>query len=266
MNLKDKISWRVGLAIFLILLSLFFYTMNYFIFGRGVDLLFYILIDMAYIPLEILFVILIIEWAINQREKKNLLQKLNMVIGSFFSDVGTDLLKGISDFDSKTEKIRNDLVINDKWTRNDFLKASEKIKSYNYNINFGKNDPNSIIYLQDLKKFLIGKREFMLRLLANPNLLEHDSFTDLLWAVFHLTEELENREDLTNLPQADYAHLSTDTLRAYSMLVYEWLQYMEHLMYNYPYLFSLAIRLNPFDPDAQVEIQDIYPNHIYTKI
>jgi len=30
----------------------------------------------------------------------------------------------------------------------------------------------------------------LLGLLGNPNLLEHDSFTDLLWAVFHLMEEL----------------------------------------------------------------------------
>jgi hypothetical protein len=258
MKFSKRISWRVSLAIFLILLSLFFYYLNYFIFGRIGDLVFYILIDMAYIPLEVLFVILIIEWAINQREKKNLLQKLNMVIGSFFSEVGTELLKGISDFDSKTEKIRKKLIINDYWSQEDFLKTSEKIKSYNYNVKIGKDNPPSIIYLKELKKFLIGKREFMLRLLANPNLLEHDSFTDLLWAVFHLTEELENRKDLTNLPKADYAHLATDTERAYSLLVYEWLQYMEHLMNNYPYLFSLAIRINPFDPDAKVEIQDIY--------
>lgn len=181
-----------------------------------------------------------------------------MVIGSFFSEVGNDLLKGISEFDKKTGKIRQKLIITDNWTNEDFLKASEKIKSYNYDVYLGKDNPESLIYLQELKPFLINKRDFMLRLLANPNLLEHDSFTDLLWAVFHLTEELENREDLTDLPKADYAHLAADTERAYGLLVYEWLQYMEHLMNNYPYLFSLAIRLNPFDPDAKVEIQDIY--------
>jgi hypothetical protein len=258
MELLKKISWRVKLGITLVLLSIAIYSLNYLVFGKIYDLVFYIFIDVAYIPLEVLFVILIIEWAINEREKRNLLKKLNMVIGSFFSEVGTDLLKGISDFDLKTEKIRKKLVITENWSKQDFLDASEQIKNYDYDVYIGKENPNSLDYLNELKTFLISKREFMLSLLANPNLLEHDTFTNLLWAVFHLTEELENREDLTNLPNADYKHIATDTERAYVLLVYEWLQYMEHLMDNYPYLFSLAMRTNPFDPNAKVEIQDIY--------
>jgi hypothetical protein len=104
--------------------------------------------------------------------------------------------------------------------------------------------------LEKLKSFLIGKRNFLLGLLENPNLLEHESFTDLLWAVFHLTEELENRVDVKRLPDNDFAHLSSDIKRAYILLVVQWLSYMKHLKNDYPYLFSLAIRTNPFDPKA----------------
>ena len=249
-------NWRVRLGIALIILAAILYISNFLLFKDLHETLFYLDIDLAFIPIEALIIVLVLEWIIGEREKRNLLQKMNMVIGSFFSQVGTELLSGISDFDSKTEKIKKRLVMTDSWTKKDFLEASKRIKNYNYNVYIGKDNPNSIHYLQDLKLFLINNREFMLRLLANPNLLEHDSFTDLLWAVFHLTEELENRTDLTNLPKADYHHLAGDTERAYSLLVYEWLQYMEHLMENYPYLFSLAIRTNPFNPDATVEIQD----------
>ena len=249
-------NWRVRLGIILIILAAILYITNFLLFRDLHDTLFYLDIDLAFIPIEALIIVLVLEWIIGNREKRNLLQKMNMVIGSFFSEVGTDLLSGISDFDSKTEKIKKRLVMTDKWTRNDFLEASKRIKGYNYNVNIGKDNPDSIHYLQELKIFLVDKREFMLRLLANPNLLEHDSFTDLLWAVFHLTEELENRKDLADLPNADYEHLSGDTERAYALLVYEWLQYLEHLMENYPYLFSLAIRTNPFNPDTSVEIQD----------
>lgn len=255
---KNSISWRVILGIILIIVSAAFYALNYFIFQNLHDLEFYVLMDMAYIPLEVLFVILIIEWAISEREKRNLLQKLNMVIGSFFSEVGTDLLKGISEFDMDTEKIRKNLKITDSWKDEDFSEASKIIKNFDYALNIGKNYPESLDYLKDLKKFLITKRTFMLSLLANPNLLEHDSFTDLLWAVFHIVEELENRDDLMNLPEADYRHLAADIERAYNLIINEWLEYLEHLNENYPYLFSLAIRTNPFDPDAQVEFHDIY--------
>ncbi|MGB9937205.1 MAG: hypothetical protein ACPK7O_05745 [Methanobacterium sp.] len=256
--LKDGISWRVKLGGILILLSSVLYLSNYFIFHNAHELEFLFLIDMAYIPLEVLFVILIVEWAISEREKQNLLQKLNMVIGSFFSEVGTDLLKGISDFDPDTNKIREKLIITDNWREEDFTEAIKVISEFDYTLNIGKDNPDSIKYLEELKSFLIQKRDFMLRLLDNPNLLEHDTFTDLLWAVFHITEELENRDDLRNLPQVDYAHLANDVERAYSLIINEWLQYMEHLKENYPYLFSLAIRTNPFDPDAEVEFQDIY--------
>jgi hypothetical protein len=104
--------------------------------------------------------------------------------------------------------------------------------------------------LQELCRYLKERRGFHLRLLENPVLLEHESFTDLLRAVFHLTEELERREDFSGLPESDIAHLSGDIARVYSLLVGQWLGYMEYLQKNYPYLFSLAMRSNPFDETA----------------
>jgi len=95
----------------------------------------------------------------------------------------------------------------------------------------------------------------LLRLLANPNLLEHDSFTNLLWAVFHLTDELAHRKDVNTILDSDYVHLAGDVKRAYVLLISEWLDYMKHLKVNYPYLFSLAMRTNPFDPEAKPEVQ-----------
>ncbi|WP_245942902.1 hypothetical protein [Methanothermobacter defluvii] len=67
-------------------------------------------------------------------------------------------------------------------------------------------------------------------------------------------EELEAREDITSLPPSDYEHLAGDLTRAYSAVIGEWLGYMEHLSENYPYLFSLAVRKNPFNREARVEV------------
>ena len=100
--------------------------------------------------------------------------------------------------------------------------------------------------MEELKKFLISKRECLLRLLENPNLLEHESFTDLLWAISHLTEELSFHKALTQLSGDDLKHLAKDIKRAYASLVHEWIAYMKHLKDDYPYIFSLSIRDNPF--------------------
>jgi hypothetical protein len=101
-----------------------------------------------------------------------------------------------------------------------------------------------------LREFLVNRRGFLLGLLENPNLLEHETFTELLWAVFHLSEELESRPGFEFIPETDYHHLIGDIKRAYMQLVMEWLDYMKHLKKEYPYLFSLAMRTNPFDPTA----------------
>lgn len=255
MKIIKHLSWRVRLGIFLVLIAGVLYLVNFIIFHDASHILFYIGIDTAFLPIEVLFVVLVIETAISEREKSILLEKLNMVIGTFFSEVGTELMGKLSQYDSKTDQIRRDLVVQDSWMDKDFLNAFNTIKNYEYNLDISA-DEKSILFLEHLKDFLKSKRKFLLALLENPNLLEHETFTELLRAVFHLTEELENRDDLKNLPTADYTHLKLDTERVYGLLINEWLQYMEHLMNNYPYLFSFALRVNPFDPNAKVEIGD----------
>jgi hypothetical protein len=104
--------------------------------------------------------------------------------------------------------------------------------------------------MEELRDFLSSRHSFLVRLLENPILLENQCFTDLLWAVFHLSEELNFRESLHDLPETDIAHLKTDLRRAYSKIVKEWITYTEHLKSKYPFLFSLAARINPLNPKA----------------
>ena len=77
-------------------------------------------------------------------------------------------------------------------------------------------------------------------------MLEHELFSDLLWAVFHLDEELEARASLVNIPQSDLAHIAVDIQRVCGYLAAEWIAHVEHLKLQYPFLFSLVVRTNPF--------------------
>lgn len=253
MKISKYLGWRVRLGLLLVVLAGILYFVNFILFHDPHELEFYLSIDTAFLPIEVLFVVLVIESAISTREKSILLEKLNMVIGTFFSELGTELMSKITKFDIDTEQIRQSLIITDDWTEKDFKSAASTIKEFDYSLEIG-DDQQSIEFLQDLKEFLKERRDFLLRLLENPNLLEHETFTDLLRAVFHVIEELEKRKDLTKLPLTDYMHLNGDVERVYGLLISEWIMYMEHLMNNYPYLFSLAMRVNPFDPHAKVEI------------
>ncbi|MCE5275726.1 MAG: two pore domain potassium channel family protein, partial [Deltaproteobacteria bacterium] len=103
--------------------------------------------------------------------------------------------------------------------------------------------------------FLLGKRDFLLILMGNPNLMEHELFTELLRAVFHLAEELKLRNTISDLPATDRRHIAGDINRVYGLLVREWISYVKHLKNNFPYMFSLAMRTNPFDQTASVIVK-----------
>lgn len=244
-----RLNWQVLLGLGLIVLSAVVYFIHYVIFRDARHIFIYMIGDIAFVFIEVLLVTLIIHQVLSMREKRAILEKLNMVIGSFFSEVGTRLLKTFSSLDPDSDRIRQDLTVATDWPQERFSDVSKRLKDYEYKLEPAKDD------LEDLQSFLIGKRDFLLRLLENPNLLEHESFTDLLWAVFHLTDELAYRVDVRRLPESDYEHLTGDMQRAYAFLVSEWLAYMKHLRDNYPYLFSLSMRTNPFDPTASVVVE-----------
>jgi len=141
-------------------------------------------------------------------------------------------------------KIRRDLVITSDWTEEDFLKVSRRLRGYDYGVDMQRVD------LEKWRAFLLSKRAFLVGMLESPTVMEHESFTALLWAVFHFCDELAHRENLGPLPPSDLLHIEGDIKRVYNLLVDQWLDYMAHLKGRYPYLFSLAMRTNPFDRDA----------------
>jgi hypothetical protein len=44
--------------------------------------------------------------------------------------------------------------------------------------------------------------------------------------------------------------------RVYRLIVLEWLNYMRYLKASYPYLFSFAMRTNPFEERASVVVEE----------
>jgi len=237
------------LAIILMTIAAALYIIQIYLFHAQRDTFFYLFQDLAFVPIQVLLVTVIVDRFLRIREKTALLKKLNMVIGAFFSEVGTNMLRSCIEFDRDHPAISEKLIITPAWTDQQFAAAIEGIKTHQFHIDCAAGD------LKGLKEFLVARRGFLLGLLENQNLLEHETFTELLWAVFHLMEELDSRKDVHTLSHPDGEHISGDIKRAYVILIKEWLAYMQHLKREYPYLFSLAVRTNPFDPKAFVEVR-----------
>jgi len=244
-----RFQWPFLLGASLLALSALFYYVHWLIFRDAHHIFIYLMGDIAFVFIEVLLVTLILHELLKLREKRSLLEKLNMVIGSFFSEVGLDLLKSLASFDRQADQLRKDLLVKTSWTAKEFEETTWKLKQHRATMEICGAD------LRTLRELLVRRREFLLRLMENPSLLEHDAFTNVLIAVFHLTEELSARTDLAHLTGVDCRHLEGDMQRVYLQLISAWLDYMKHLRDHFPYLFSFAMRTNPFDPDATPEVK-----------
>jgi len=83
--MKRVFNWQVLLGLSLIALSALVYFIHYLIFRDAHHIFIYLIGDIAFVFLEVLLVTLILHQLLRYREKKAMLNKLNMVI--FFENL-----------------------------------------------------------------------------------------------------------------------------------------------------------------------------------
>jgi len=195
--------------------------------------------DLAFVPVQVAIVTFVINRFLNiiEQQKKN--KKINVIISTFFTEVGMQIMTAMSEFNRNHAELSNIIKTNDL-NKNNQKQVRSLVKSYKYEMYA---DPEKLIELAEL---LAKRKSFMLSLLENSNLLEHDSFTDMIWAVFHVADELQNRGDLRILPDADIKHISNDLRRAYPALINEWIGYIVYLRDEYPFLYEAAKKRSPY--------------------
>lgn len=233
-------------AAILLLLSTEVYLIHFLIFRDPHHIFIYLTGDLAFLFTEVLLVTLVIDRLLRERERRATEHKMNMVIGAFFSAMGYRLLSLITPLVERVDEIRAHLAFGPDCTEAEIRAALQYVHNTPFSV---QATPEG---LQQLGEFLEEQRDLLLRLLENPVLLEHGNFTDLLWALSHVSEELTARcdYDLMDLPASDLEHIAGDIERTYTHLIGQWVRYMRHLQVTYPFLFSLAMRTNPLRPDA----------------
>lgn len=244
-----KHSKGILIGIGFIALSAILYFVHFLIFKDSHHIFLYLLGDIAFLPIEVLLVSVIFHKVIEDKDKKERLKKINMVLSVYFSEAGVELMQFFSREDDNLSEFQDFLLIKPQWDSKDYKHALKNLKGIRHQLNF------SGPCLINLSKYLTSHRDLFLKLLENPFLVEHETFTDLIMSLSHAEQELSSRKNLLELNKKDYHHIMTDIERAYRLLLVEWLLYMNHLRRSYPYLYSFSIRTNPFDPDAEVEIQ-----------
>lgn len=187
---------------------------------------------------------------LSRREQSHRREKLNMVAEIFFGEVGTDLLRRCASADPDLADVRKVLKITAKWSAADYAGAKKALDARSYDIDINRVD------LVALRSLLRDNTPLFLRVLENPYLMEHEAFADTVRAVLHLKEELNQRDDIASSPPSDLKHLAGDIKRVYGLLAVQWLNYMHYLSRTYPFLFSLAVRINPFSEERSPVVME----------
>jgi hypothetical protein len=232
MKNSSDLKWYATISIFLILLSVISYSLQIYIFHHESDTYFYLLQDISFVPIQVLIVTFFIDRLLKKQQRINVLKRVNVAIGIFFNELGNELLKHLFELTDNKEELKNKLEISSSWKINDFNRTEKWIAGNPVSIHV---TPENVALLKD---FFDRKRLFILNLLENSNLSEHDTFTDTLLAVSHLSDELALRKNLEQMPAADLNHLIIDMKRAYHGIIKEWILYMNHIKKEYPFLFS----------------------------
>lgn len=193
--------------------------------------------DLAFVPIQVILVTLILNRFLNVMEERKKRKKINVIISTFFAEAGTCILAEMHRL-NRQGKVTEELLTASRINAKNGVQLKRAVKERNLELYA---DPDR---LPAMYTALIAHKPSMLRMLENSNLLEHESFTDMLWAVFHVADELQHRGTI-DLSSADIDHLSNDFTRAYSVLLMEWVDYMIYLHDEYPFLYALALSRNP---------------------
>ena len=234
-----KLRDNLFLVIILMGSSAIIYLIQNAIFHEPAQTAFYIFQDMAFVPVQALIATLVIDGFLKIQEKQRKIKKINVIISTFFVDTGVNIMMALSGFNENHNEAC-EIIKSKDFIDNKGRNVKKVLDTFQYN--FYANPDK----LEELSTTMDKNKDFLLNLLNNTNLLEHESFTDMLWAVFHVGDELKTRVDLSGLSKAEIDHISEDMRRAYAAMVIEWFSYIIYLKKEYPFLYAIAIRKNPF--------------------
>ena len=252
--MSERLSWKMKFSILMVILIIIIYGSNYLVLGDAEHIISYIWTHLGFIPVDILIVAFLLDEIIERKEKEAMLEKLDMLMSTFFSEVGNDLISQLSSVNKYKTDTENLKEIKN-WSQDDYENKLNELKNSTVDFSADLAPEQREEFLENLRTLLAGKREFIINLINNPNLLEKEEFTGLINAILHLDEELEHRTDLALVNDSDFGHLNGDMQRVYAKLVYEWVYYLKYLDKHYPYMIALIIRTNPFDKDASVYVE-----------
>lgn len=246
MKNKKRFKETTLIAIVLVIVSLILFYIQSRLFNDSSYIVSLIFANIAFIPLNTFFTAFIIENLIEKRNTYHKMEKLIMIKGVFFSEFGSELLEKLIKYDSDSNYISLEAHVNKNWGTKEFKEFNRVIDSHKFESNINR------IQLLEISELINKNKDFLLSIITNPVLMEHEIFSDMTVALFHLKEELQDIYINTNYLCCDDAHLRDDIKNLYRLMTKNWAAYMKHLKDAYPALFVKAMIHNPFNTNISI--------------
>ena len=120
--MKKRKKETILIGVGLVLLSVILHYVHVLIFKDVHHTMIFLIADIAFIPMEVFFTTIVIDKMLERREKEHLLEKLNMLIGLFYTELGTKLLSDIVKGDAHGVMANHRTITSDTWCDKSFAK------------------------------------------------------------------------------------------------------------------------------------------------
>ncbi len=224
---------RIIVAV-LIAISALIYTLQILIFHDSQTTAFYIMQDLAFMPVSIAFTTIMLGELMNQREKKERIEKTRMLTSSFFTEMGgqlTDLLLSRARYDESLKGLLRGNSQDEITTE----QARKQIREIPLTVDIDEENFNKV------KEIIQDRQIALLVLSSNPVLLENEIFTEMLWGIFHLSDEFRLRGDFEKLTPSDIEHYNEDFARELRLLLINGAGNARYLRETYPNFYTTAV-------------------------
>ena len=231
MRYKNIIMLGIMLSIF----SAILYFANFLMFGDAHHLVKSFSEELAFMPVYIFITAVVAERLLWRSEKNEISRRTNALVGTFFNEIGYDIIKILIKYDSNFNTLKSKIKFDKGWDAGTVKSIHKLATSYVYGA------PKGIDDVLEIGELLIARKDFLLILMSNASLIEKDEFSELLLAVNHIYEALKTMGDVSNMSQELIDHIHSDIEKVYRCLIGVWSSYLSTIEKEDPYLYKLTI-------------------------
>ncbi len=219
--------------VLLLAVSIFIYMFQILVFHDPTTTEFYLLQDLAFMPITIIVATIVVGEVVNEKEKRERKENTKMVTSTFYTQIGGEMMGVlVNQLENKEEVV--DILQREIHSESDVEDMQQKIRNCSLHMQFDEAVSDRI------SRMLAENRMALLVLSSNPMILEQRSFTNLLWGLFHLEDEFRLRGSYAEMTQEDRLHLAADFEKVLRLLLLNSVPNAKYLQDMFPSLYQTA--------------------------